>query len=164
MPLSEYQHRTLSELGIPVWQLRTRSVKEPTPQTDEQQATGTQNVDLSHPVWIVMVSTRLDNEEQRLLQSMLKAINLSTQSVTMLDHQQIDKIADAAKEDKAVLMLGHIDGINAPTAFDVSQPTLITDTANSHWIATYSLSDMLQDSRKKATVWQALKLLKTLYN
>jgi len=155
MQLSQRQYQTLSELDIPVWQRRQvvadatiETVAEPQPAL---------TVDLSSPVWLVSASATFNDEEARLLNAMLKAIGLSRHGIALLEYEQIKAVNDADMADKTILLLGAMNDI-MPTHAKITQPEVVMHSAGSRWLMTYSLKDMLQNTRLKATAWQALKL------
>ena len=61
---------------------------------------------------------------------------------------------------KMILVLGNLSEL-MPVAADPAQPEKVKYGADSCWIATYSLREILATPSLKAFVWQALKLLKT---
>lgn len=159
MQLSQRQQQTLAALDIPVWKRRqTVPVMNDVVVTEDIAITA--NIDLSPAVWVVTASTVVDDKAQRLLGAMLKAVGLSRKAVAMLNCEQIQAVAEAEMYDKTVLVLGNLSEL-VPETTDPAQPEKIAHHADSHWIVTYSLSEIMARPSLKASVWQALKLLKT---
>lgn len=159
MQLSYRQYQTLAELDIPVWQRRT-VVSEPTVGVAEE-TEPTSTFDLSPAVWLVSSSTTLNDDETRLLKAMLKAIGLSRQSTALLGYEQIKVVADVDIANKTILLLGEMSDIMPANAMITKPEMLMHSGGSSRWIMTYSLKEMLQNTKLKATVWQALKLFKS---
>lgn len=159
MQLSQRQQQTLAAMDIPVWQLRdtTREIVEAVATVE---TATTADVDLSPTVWVVSASTVIDDNEQRLLNAMLKAVGLSRQTVAMLNKEQVKAVAVHEMSNKMILVLGNLSEL-MPVAADPAQPEKVKYGADSCWIATYSLREILATPSLKAFVWQALKLLKT---
>jgi len=160
MQLSERQQQFLAELEIPVWQLRSTLSQAEVDNNAAKQPQSSLSIDLSPSVWLLIASAEMDDSEQRLLTAMLKASGLSRQAVAILDVHQFESIASTELTNKTLLLLGTGNDV-MPSAVSPAQPTIIQQ-ADSRWIASYSLKDMLQQPALKATVWQALKLLQTV--
>lgn len=158
MRLSERQHLFLAELDIPVWQWRAKSTASDIEHDYEpaEQASPALDIDLSPAIWLILASTYMNESEARLFDAMLKARKLTRNAVAVIDYQTFETLASDDAANKTLLVMGQSSV--APAALNAARPELIQHN-ESHWIASYSLQDMLHQPAFKATVWQALKLL-----
>lgn len=142
MELTTEQFSVLSQMGIPVWELRVNNNE--VVETVTTPADTYAEIDLSASYWLVLPQSDLTHEEQRLLTAMLKAIDLQMTEVAILNKEQVSVMPPSLVTNKRVLFLG-LEIINE---FGGDKAEMI---------ATYTLKQLLADSSLKAHVWQALK-------
>jgi len=161
MQLSQRQRAVLDEIGIPLWGLRSSTDTEAKPVEITEQATTLidHELDLSAHVWLAMASVQMSDAEQRLLNSMMKAIGLSRESVAILEQQKLESLAETAYAGKRIFLFGTTDKAD----LDQAKPEIVRQENDSCWVVTYSLSKLMQEPALKAAAWRALKLLKTTY-
>jgi DNA polymerase III psi subunit len=159
MQLSQYQRSVLDEMGITVWGLRTATKNKAETAEKIEPASAQQKLDVSASIWFVLASGDINAPEQRLLNSMTKAIGLDRNNVAMLNQEQLMSVPDTTCSGKRILIFGTTDRV----VLDQANPEIVRQENDSCWIATYSLSELMHEPNLKAAAWQALKLLKTTY-
>ncbi len=148
MELTSRQHQVLNNLGVTVWQRRDKPVVAPASPESEQHAADAASVDVSGVLLLVMADTQLNDEKQRLLGAMLKSIALTWDQVSLIDRSAITHLSAQTLADKPALLMGDIKTSESLAQHSYSCP---------------DLEQMLKQPELKASAWQTLKQLKTVF-
>lgn len=160
MNLSSRQHRILADMGISVWARRSSQTEPVVPVREVQPSVQeTPAVELNADVVIVMADTRLGQDQERLLDAMLKAVSLNRTVINLLDLETFSSLNTDALAGKTMFLLGNDVAETLLPGSNLHRPQMTQD-ARGQWIASFSLSDLLENPVLKAAAWQALKQLK----
>lgn len=160
MNLSSRQHRILADMGISVWARRSSQTEPVAPVQEVQPSVKeTQAVELNADVVIVTAETKLGQDQERLLDAMLKAVSLNRTVINLLDLETFSSLNTDALAGKTIFLLGNDVAERLLPGSNLHQPQMTQD-ARGQWIASFSLSDLLENPVLKAAAWQALKQLK----
>ena len=169
MMLDSRQVSLLTEMGIPVWELRT---------SDEiaTEAIEPPVVDIAALLqrvaqsdWLICCENVLTEQGHRLLQAMLSTIELSLADVCLLSLTELNKLIETAEiepQQKVVLLLGEQavkQAFNESAqvsnyrneAHAISPSQLAT-------VVSFSLENLLQSPENKVLAWQDLQLAKNI--
>ena len=179
MMLDSRQVSLLTEMGIPVWELRTSNEIETETETETETEIATEAIEqpvvditvllqrVTKSDWLICCEDVLTQAAHRLLQAMLSTIGLSLADVCLLSLTELSKLIETTEgvsQQKVVLLLGEQA---VKQAFDESakvsnyrneahaiSPALLTT------VASFSLEDLLQNPEHKVLAWQDLQLAK----
>jgi len=164
--LASGQLSTLTEMGIPVWELRSQHLSSAVTATIEDV-----NVDaeFSEPLpavdCLVVVAEQDDGDEaRRLLHAMLLSIGLTTHNSAIVSPKQLGQLMTLPTKHKALVAFGEQ---LVPQALN-SQATdrghvYPSSDSDLKIIISLSLTVLLNSPDKKALAWQDLQLLKAAY-
>lgn len=158
MSYSQRQFELLSEMGIPVWVQRSpaqATCDETDASVVEEQSVATQALPTAR--WLVCVeNTRLTAAETDLLSAICKACHISSDEWAFVSEPQLAELPDIRQQSRRVLCLAPVLWPSIQAAFATVEEAVIEADAL-HVIASPSLSEMLTDTRLKATLWSRIK-------
>jgi DNA polymerase III psi subunit len=159
--LAPGQLSKLTEMGIPVWELRSQA-------TSPADAAPV-NAEFYGPLPAVdclMVVAEQDNgdEAKRLLHAMLFAIGLTPRNSAIVSPQQLNQLITTPHQHKVLVAFGEqlVPQALSSQAIDRGHIYSTSDSALKI-IISLSLTALLNSSEKKALAWQDLQLLKAAY-
>jgi len=155
------QLSTLTEMGIPVWELRS--------QATSSANTTPVNAQFYEPLpavdCLMVVAEQDDSEEaKRLLHAMLYSIGLTPHNSAIVSPQQLSQLITTPHQHKVLLAFGEQlvpQALNSQ-AIDRGHIYSKSDSALKI-IISLSLTALLNSPAKKALAWQDLQLLKAAY-
>ena len=156
MDLTPGQLSSLSEMGIPVWELRTEKSELETLEPSEQ---------VLNSNFLVLIEPDSHTEQShRLLQAMLFSIGLSPDQFVIINSDQLPQLQNTSTRQKVLLVLGEgfaqslwgksVGRGQSHQTVDGSISTLVS----------FSLDEVLASPENKAFVWQDLQLAKQVLN
>lgn len=162
--LDPRQLSTLTEMGIPVWELRKAENATPI-----REAASAEIYEPIPAVDYLIVLAEQDNHQQakRLLQAMLFSIGLTSDNAAIVLANQLHQLSetvDLAKQHKLLIAFG--DDL-VPETLN-SQKMLRGHIYSAHnlplkMMTSFSLTTLLNAPDKKALAWQDLQLFKANY-
>ncbi|GEM_PF-1604660 len=165
MQLSTSQQRILADMGIELWALRrpeAPSPKQPVVRAtvDSEQTT----IDIAAHIALVVVTetSTLSEAAQRLFAAMLKAVALKPGQVMTVNSSEFKQINTVGLAGKSVLLLGSTVTEQIMPDLTLDKPEAVSQY-RAQFSASYSLEELLQQPSRKASAWQALKQLKSLF-
>lgn len=160
--LAPGQLSSLTEMGIPVWELRTQE----TPSLATIEAV---NADYYQPLpavdCLMVVAEQDDSDEaQRLLHAMLFSIGLTPRNSAIVSPQQLSQLAASPHQHKVLVAFGE-QLVPKTLNSQATERGHIYSTSDSALKIIISLSPkvLLNSPDKKALAWQDLQLLKAAY-
>jgi DNA polymerase III psi subunit len=160
--LAPGQLSTLTEMGIPVWELRSQATTSPADVAPV-------NAEFYEPLPAVdclMVVAEQDNgdEAKRLLHAMLFAIGLTPRNSAIVSPQQLNQLVTTPHQHKVLVAFGEqlVPQALSSQATDRGHIYSSSDSALKI-IISLSLTTLLNSPDKKALAWQDLQLLKAAY-
>lgn len=159
MQLNLHQIATLSEMGIPVWQLRPviKENDEDSKRVDSKKTVIATGDIPAASDWVVLPTTLLSEAEQRLLTAMLKAIKIDIGRIAVVDEKQFQALLEHIPSNKRVFLCGVSPAL---TAGELGQ--LARTATGAMMIASHGLPELLQNPALKRDAWHALQLYATL--
>ena len=160
MQLNLHQIAALSEMGIPVWQLRpvVKENDEDSERVDSEKTAIAAGDIPAASDWVVLPTTLLSEAEQRLLTAMLKAIKIDIGRVAVVDEQQFQALLEHIPSNKRLFLCGV-----SPAALTAGELGQLARTATgAMMIASHGLPELLQNPVLKRDAWHALQLYATL--
>ncbi len=155
------QLSTLTEMGIPVWELRS--------QATSSANTTPVNAEFYEPLpavdCLIVVAEQDDSEEAKLLlHAMLYSIGLTPHNSAIVSPQQLSQLLTTPHQHKVLLAFGEqlVPQALHPQAIDRGHIYSSSDSALKI-IISLSLTTLLNTPDKKALAWQDLQLLKAAY-
>lgn len=154
MQLEPRQLSTLSEMGIPVWELRKPLSSSTAVALTEQQI----NSD-----WLLIHDDENHTEQkQQLLTAMLASINIDINTAALIAHDQFQALISQPLEKKMLLVFGQrfLSQLlpEQENAKESSSEVYELSGSELRVIVTHDLSDLIQQPDKKRNTWTALKL------
>lgn len=158
------QFSTLTEMGIPVWELRTAEND-----TLVSDVANTDHYEALPAVDCLIVLAEQDNHDdaKRLLQAMLFSIGLTQNNSAIVRPNQLHQLSEIANSlTQHQLLIAFGDDLVPKT---LSSQTLVRGQVYSandsaiRMIISLSLTTLLNSPDKKALAWQDLQLLKASY-
>lgn len=156
MNLTPSQLSSLNEMELPVWALRSNTVKaeevEPSTQLEIRDC-------------LVLVDSNTNNQhEQRLLASMLHSIGVLKHQFTVLNPEQLPQLQTNHQQPTLLLVLGEgIAQLLWGKSVTRGQTHQTLDNAVST-VVSYSLDELLVSPEHKASAWDDLLLAKQILN
>jgi hypothetical protein len=169
MMLDSRQVSLLTEMGIPVWELRASNEIEITTEAIEQPVVDIAALldRVAQSNWLICCEDVLTQAAHRLLQAMLSTIGLSLADVCLLSLTELSKLIETAEgefQQKVVLLLGEQA---VKQAFDESarvsnyrNETHAISPSKLATVVSFSLENLLQSPENKVLAWQDLQLAK----
>lgn len=164
MALSDSQQRILADMGIQVWVRRTgpesagTSVSAPNSESNEAFI----DIEPQTELLMVMETTEMSDEAQRLLNAMIKSLSMDSSQVRTLTVIEYRQVSTSTLAGKNVLLLGRTVSQQILPASG-SESSIPVSQQQAQLFACYSLEEMLQQPVCKASVWQALKPLRSVF-
>lgn len=152
--LASGQLSILTEMGIPVWELRLQGV------SAELTASEVEFTDQLPAVDCLIVVAEHDHNDEaiRLLHAMLFSIDVLPNNSAIVSSQQLNQLSVSSDQHKLLIVFGEQRG---PVNLS-NQNNGQIQIANQITISS-SLTTLLSSPAKKASAWQALQLVKTTY-
>jgi DNA polymerase III psi subunit len=158
------QLSTLTEMGIPVWELRSQEKSSPATTTIE-----TVHAELYQPLPVVdclmVVAEQDDSDEaRRLLNAMLFSIGLTPNNSAIVSPKQLSQLVTSPTQHKVLVAFGEqlVPQTLSSQATDRGHIYSSSDLALKI-IISLPLKTLLKSPDKKALAWQDLQLLKVAY-
>jgi len=155
------QLSTLTEMGIPVWELRSQAMSSTN--------TAPVNTEFYEPLpavdCLMVVAEQDDSDAAKLLvQAMLFSIGLSASNSAIVSPQQLSQLLTTPHQHKVIFAFGEqlIPKALSSHATDRGHIYSSSDSALKI-IISLSLTTLLNSPAKKALAWQDLQLLKSAY-
>ncbi len=179
--LSSQQLSILHEMGIPVWEERlaaaeietgSASIAEPanTPQQKAEYQSEIRELPESARYFIIVDNSEFSQLEKRLLQAMLRSVNIAMTEVFVLsisDFRDYEAALSLAEQQRLLLLLGDnvassVIGINAGLGEHRGQTYRVSD--NLEAIVSFSLQQLINTPENKASAWQDLLRCRAYYS
>lgn len=164
--LDRRQLAILTEMGIPVWELRSQQISQPATSKVTDVISTALNAEFYEPLPAVdclIVVTEQDNNEKakRLLHAMLFSIGLTPNNSAIVSAQQLSQLQTSPYPHKALIVFGEqlVPQTLNSQAVDRGRIHSSADPALKI-IISLSLMDLLNSPDKKVLAWQDLQLLK----
>lgn len=169
MMFDSRQVSLLTEMGIPVWQLRTQP--EITPTRTEQAPVDTAELlnKINQSTWLVFHDGEGNPQAQRLLQSMLSTIGLSYKDICLMTQLDIDMLMaseNISLTGTVLLLFGEravqqCFGEMATVSSHRNETHFMSQTALTA-IVSFGLQTLMQTPENKVLAWQDLQLAKSV--
>ena len=161
MQLTSRQLSSLNEMGIPVWEFRTKkSQSEPVAVSNNSAIKN--NAQLVERNWIALIDADNYNEQaRRLLQAMFFSIGIEQHQIAIIDEMQFEQLKQVDVEEKVLIIFG--DALAQKILGKlVSRGTLLDKTSqiNITTLVSFDLIELLYEPSKKADAWQDLQRIK----
>lgn len=157
MPFSQQHFSMLNEMGIPMWVERSRVEAVRALEPGDGAEVSSQVQALPDTRWLICVETdQLTSAEQHLLKAICKACQIPTNDWALISRPQISELPTINHQSRRVLCLSPTLWSTIQGAFASVEEAIIIDN-EMHLIASPSLSQMLSETRLKATLWSRLK-------
>ena len=144
MALNPYQQTMLAEMGIPIWQQRHAISNNDENPVASSSLSGGEETQCLKPYVIVLDSLTLDEMGERLLNAILKAINLSLADVALVSAAECGGLASQVKKLKLILV------------FAEQAPIFIGEIEKSV-LRLPTLNHLIIEPAQKKRVWQQLQ-------
>jgi len=158
------QLSSLTEMGIPVWELRSQASSSRVETIDSsitQSCDPLPNVDCL----MVVAEQEFNDEAQRLLQAMLFSIGLTANNYAIVSPKQLSLLQAETSEHKIVVAFGDQLIPQALNALAIDRGHIYSSADFTvKIIISLSLSSLLASPATKALAWQDLQLVKTAYS
>lgn len=158
MQLSAEQQYALSQIGIPLW-VRRNEQAQPTTSPDPEPV-GLTAGDFSKS-WAVVVEKSLTATELRLLRAILRSVDISYDSIAIVEKASATALSQFDKQQTIGLVLGN----RVAQALDLQQDEQ-TGGQRLHngmlMLVGQELQQLLAEPEKKAEMWQTLSQLQRL--
>tara|TARA_R110002050_G_scaffold1244_4_gene8668 strand:+ start:104356 stop:104862 length:507 start_codon:yes stop_codon:yes gene_type:complete len=162
--LAPGQLSTLTEMGIPVWELRSQassSLVETIEPSITQSYEPLPNVDCL----MVVADEDFNDEAQRLLQAMLFSIGLTANNSAIVSPKQLSLLQTETSQHKIVVAFGDQLIPQALNALAIDRGHIYSSADSTvNIIISLSLRSLLASPAKKALAWQDLQLVKMAYS
>jgi DNA polymerase III psi subunit len=166
--LAPGQLSILTEMRIPVWELRGQETASPAP-IDAANVNADLNTDFYKPLpavdCLMVVAEQDDTDEaKRLLHAMLFSIGLTSRNSAIVSPQQLSQLLTTPHQHKVLVAFGEqlVPPALHSQATDRGHIYSSSDSALKI-IISLSLTTLLNSPAKKALAWQDLQLLKAAY-
>lgn len=156
MDLTPRQLSSLSEMGIPVWALRSGSGA-----VSEDLAPNEQILDVD--CFVLIEPDSHNDQRHRLLQAILFSIGLTPDQFVMINSEQLAQLQNTSTEQKVLLVFGE-SLAQSLWGKSVARGQVVHQIVNVPIIVSFSLNELLLSPDNKALVWQDLLLAKQFLN
>lgn len=168
MDLTPGQLSTLTEMGIPVWELRQQKVTEFVTTSDYVTNPVEINEQLLQSDWLILIDKETYSEQaQRLLHAMLSSIGLSLQRVAIITHEQLPELQNLSAERKVLLAFGTAAAqllLDDQLPFDDCRGRTHQILASQlTTVVSFGLEDLLNNPENKVLAWQDLQLANSVH-
>lgn len=158
MRLSAEQQYALTQIGIPLWVRRNKEV--PPTASPSAEPVDFSGIDFSKP-WVVVVEKSLTASEHGLLQAMLRSVDISYDSIAIVEQQSAAALALFDKNQTIGLVLGK----QVAQALDLQKDERAAEKRLQNGMSMLvgqDLQQLLAEPEKKAGMWQTLLQLQHL--